>query len=64
MKLDPLPLKKEPHVQELLQPAQTSNPLLRGKTGPEIAQAVVDGDVDAQEAGAVLLARAVRKVIS
>lgn len=46
-------------IAELSGPA--SDPRLRGKMAKEIVPLVISGEVSAEEAGAFLLARAVRK---
>jgi len=54
--------EKNERAEELLRPITSVPSALIGKTGPEVAQAVLDGKASPEDAGALLLARQVRKV--
>ena len=55
--------KPDPRLTALLAPNKTKNPHLQKKMAREIARSVLAGDVEAEEAGAYLLARAIRKTL-
>ncbi|MBA2360359.1 MAG: hypothetical protein H0V79_05370 [Actinobacteria bacterium] len=54
---------KFPSEREEALMAPAKNDKLVGKTGREVAQAVLDGQATPEEAGAVLLARLVKKLL-